>query len=252
MKVQRPVSDDVDGGNSLETVRIYFYTLIDPITNKIRYIGQTVNPGNRFRNHIYEAKKNNRTHKERWIIQLLRKNKLPIMQIVWEEKMTSEEANSFETYMIDFYKELYPDLTNTEDRARNNAIIETTPVYQFDLKGNFIAKFPNANRAMIDTGINDAAIGEVCRNPFKPGNNSRGGFLWSYKETPNKEYRKPKGTPKQTIQYDKTGTTVIACFESAREASRVTGICYKRISATITGRQKTAGGFVWKLNEDMV
>lgn len=251
MKVQRPVSNDVDGGNALETVRIYFYTLIDPISKKIRYVGQTVNPSNRYRNHIYEAKKNNRNHKERWIIQLLRKNETPIMDVVWEEVMSVEDANSFETYMIAFYKGLGCDLTNSEDRARNSPIVETTPVYQFDLDGNFIAKFPNANQAMLLTGVNDAAIGEVCRNPFKPGNNSRGGFLWAYTDIPSKQYHKPKGTPKITMQLDTDGN-IIAEFVSARAASIATGICYKRISATITGRQKTAGGYMWKISEDMV
>ena len=251
MKVQRPVSDDVDGGNSLETVRIYFYTLIDPFTGKIRYIGQTVDPGNRFRNHIYEAKKNNKTHKERWIMQLIRKNSKPIMSIVTEEDMTKDEANTFETEMIQFYKDEGHDLLNVEDRGRNNPIIETTPVYQFDLLDNFIAKYPNANQAMLKTGVNDAAIGEMCRFPFKPGNNSRGGFLWSYNSIPDKEYQGPKGTPKMTMQFETSGK-FIAEYTSAREASKTTGVCYKRISAAITGRQKTAGGFVWKLSEDMV
>jgi hypothetical protein len=251
MKVQRSVGNDVDGSNSLETVRIYFYALKDPFSLKIRYIGQTVNPDNRYRNHIYEAKKNNRNHKERWIIQLIRKNSKPIMEILWEDVMTVEEANAFETDMIQFYKDEGCDLTNSEDRARNSPIIVTTPVYQFNLLGEFIAKFPNANQAMLLTGVSDAAIGEVCRNPNKIGNNSRGGFLWSYNEVPNKVYEKPKGTPKKTIQLSTEGA-FLAEFASAREASRVTGICYKRISAAITGRQKTAGGFVWKLDEDMI
>lgn len=251
MKVQRSVSNDVDGSNSLEKVRIYFYALKDPFTLKIRYIGQTVAPDNRYRNHIYEAKKNNKNHKERWIIQLLRKNAKPIMEILWEDVMSAKEANNFETDMIQFYKDEGCNLTNSEDRARNTPIVVTTPVYQFSLLGEFIAKFPNANQAMLITGINDAAIGEVCRNPNKVGNNSRGGFLWSYNEVPNKVYGKPKGTPKKTVQLDTEGI-FLAEFTSAREASKVTGICYKRISAAITGRQKTAGGFVWKLDEDMI
>ncbi len=115
MKVQRSAGDSVDGLLALETVRIYFYALKDPITEKIRYIGQTVNPGNRLRNHIYEAKKNNKNHKERWIIQLLRKNEKPIMEILWEEVMTAAEANSFETDLIQFYKDEGCDLTNSDD-----------------------------------------------------------------------------------------------------------------------------------------
>lgn len=251
MEVQRSAGDSVDGLLALETVRIYFYALKDPITFKIRYIGQTVNPGNRLRNHIYEAKKNNKTHKERWIIQLLRKNERPIMEILWEEVMSAEEANSFETGLIQFYKDEGCDLTNSEDRARNTPIVITTPVYQFNLLGEFIAKFPNANQAMLHTNVNDAAIGEVCRNPEKIGTNSRGGFLWSYSDKPNKAYEKPKGTPKKTLQLDKDGI-ILAKFNSAREASKTTGVCYKRISATITGRQKTAGGFLWKLDDDMI
>lgn len=251
MEVQRSVGDDVDGLRSLETVRIYFYALKDPFTFKIRYIGQTVAPDNRLRNHIYEAKKNNKTHKERWIIQLLRKNVKPIMEILWEEVMSANDANSFETDLIQFYRDEGCDLTNSEDRARNCPIIVTTPVYQFNLLGEFIAVYPNANQAMLHTGINDAAIGEVCRNPEKPGNNSRGGFLWSYNSVPNKVYEKPKGTPKKTVQLDKEGN-ILARFNSAREASNTTGVCYKRISAAITGRQKTAGGFVWKLDDDMI
>jgi hypothetical protein len=251
MKVQRPVSNDVDGGNSLETVRIYFYALKDPFINKIRYIGQTVNPGNRLRNHLYEAKKTNRSHKERWIMQLIRKNSKPIMEILWEDVLSSIEANELETDLIQFYKEEGCDLTNEEDRARNNSVIETVPVYQFTLEGTLISRYPNANRAMLDTGVNDVTIGEVCRFPFKPGNNSRGGFLWAYTDTPSKEYQSPKGTPKRTLQFSKGGE-LLNSFTSAREASRATGVCYKRISASITGRQKTAGGYVWKLDEDMV
>lgn len=252
MKVQRPVSNDVDGGNSLETVRIYFYALIDPTNSNIRYIGQTVNPANRFRNHIYEAKKNNKTHKERWIMQLIRKNTLPEMKILWDDIMTSEDANTLETDMISFYREEGHPLLNVEDRARNDSVIETIPVYQFDLEGNFIAKYPNANQAMLHTGVNDAAIGEMCRFPFKPGNNSRGGFLWSYTDKPAKPYQSPKGTPKRTLQFDSKGKELIASYASAREASKATGVCYKRISACINKRQHTAGGFVWRLDEDMV
>lgn len=252
MKVQRPVIYNVDGGNSLETVRIFFYVLRDPFSNKIRYVGQTVNPSNRLRNHIYEAKKNNKNHKERWIMQLIRHNTEPVMELQWEEVMTSEEANDFEAYMIEFYRENDEDLTNDVDRARNASVVVTTPVYQFTLEGELISSYPNANQAMLATGINDAAIGEVCRFPFKPGNNSRGGFLWSFTDTPNKEYQKPKGTPKKTVQLTKDGK-IIQTFDSARLASNATGVCYKRISACITGRQKTAGGFRWILdNEDMV
>lgn len=250
MKVQRLVENDVDGRNSLETVRIFFYTLNDPDTNEVRYVGQTVNPSNRYRNHIYEAKKFNRNHKERWIISLIRQNKEPLMNIIWEECMTSEGANDLEADIIKYFRDVLGyKLTNDIDRARNASVVVTNPVYQFTLEGEFIAVYPNANKAMLATGVNDAAIGEMCRFPFKPGNNSRGGFLWSFNPTPEKLYQSPKGTSKRTQQLTKEGV-LIAEFVSAREASKATGVCYKRISAAITGRQNTAGGFKWRLAED--
>ena len=251
MQVQRLVRDDVDGQKPLETVRIYFYVLLDPITFAIRYVGQTVNPRNRLSNHIYESKRYNRTHKHRWIVQLLRKNKEPIMDLLFDQVMTSDEGDLQESNLIDYYKSIGCNLTNTEDRARNNSVIETTPVYQFTLDGEFLQRFPNANQAMLITGVSDSSIGEVCKYPFKAGNNSRGGFLWSFTDKPNKPYCKPKGTPKKIVQLTLDGT-VIKVYQSARLASKETGVGYKKISTCITGRQKSAGGYLWKVYEDIV
>ena len=251
VKVQRPVRKDVEEALP-ETVCISMYVLMDPITNDIRYVGQTVDPQNRYRNHIWEAKENNRNHKERWIVSLLRKNKRPIMKIIWSGQLTSDEANKVESKLIRYYKTKYK-LTNALDRSRNTSVVETKPVYQFTMDGTFIRRYINANQAMLATGIHDSAITTVCTNPTGRGNRSRGGFLWSYSNEvliPEKDYRR-KATAKEVYQYTKEGV-LVGKYYSARRASESTGICYKRISACITSRQKTAGGFIWKTNEDMV
>jgi hypothetical protein len=43
---------------------------------------------------------------------------------------------------------------------------------------------------------------------------------------------------------------LIKKFNSQREASRQTGICYKTINRCVTGKSHTSGGFVWRKNEE--
>jgi len=60
---------------------IYIYMLICPIEQKVRYVGSSKNPKNRFRQHIKDAQKN-RTQKQKWILSLKARMDLPIMKIV--------------------------------------------------------------------------------------------------------------------------------------------------------------------------
>ena len=55
--------------------------LICPIEQKVRYVGSSKNPKNRFRQHIKDAQKN-RTQKQKWILSLKARMDLPIMKIV--------------------------------------------------------------------------------------------------------------------------------------------------------------------------
>lgn len=247
MKVQRLVRENV-GEDLPETVYINFYVLEHPLTKEVRYVGQTINPDNRLRNHIWGAKQNNRNHKERWIVSLLRRNLKPVMRILWAGVIPLVDANKVESILIKRLSKKY-NLTNALDRSRNISVVETKSVFQFDMSGKFIKKFMNANQASLATGIHDSAITVVCSNPNARGNRSRGGFLWSYdhiiKSIPEVDYRN-KISAKKTEQYTLDGV-LVNVFDSARIASKSTGICWKRISACLNGRQKTAGGFVWKL-----
>lgn len=247
MKVQRLSREGV-GEDIPEMVCINFYVLEDPRNREIRYVGITNNPDNRLRNHVYEAKKYNRNHKERWIVSLLRRNLRPVMRILWSGILDEKDANKIESKLIKRLSKKY-NLTNATDRARNVSVVKTKEVFQFTLEGKFIAKYMNANQASIATGIHDSAISTVCNNPDARGNRSRGGFLWSHNhELPkalDKDYRS-KISVKKTAQYT-LDEVLVEVYDSARIASKNTGVCFKRISACLNGRQKTAGGFIWKL-----
>jgi len=236
---------------SVEKAALFsFYKLVDPIDGKTKYIGRTVNVGNRLRNHIYEAKKNNRNKRERWIMYLLRRNKMPILKVIYSEICTIERAICLEKIYVTLYSKYY-DLKNSPDNYLG-AMLTGTPVYQYDLNGFFVSKYENSHQANIKTGVKDCNILRCCKNMNGYGTKTAGNFFWSFEkfEKYPHEYilnwRKLKG--KKVFQYDKEGTLVNS-YITAREAERKTNISFKKISACCNGRQKSAGGFTWKFEQ---
>ena len=59
-----------------------------------------------------------------------------------------------------------------------------------------------------------------------------------------------KKTTKAVNQYSLDGK-FIASFVSAREADKSTGISYKNISSVVTGKQTTAGGYIWRYSNGL-
>lgn len=59
-----------------------------------------------------------------------------------------------------------------------------------------------------------------------------------------------KKTTKAVVQYSLEGV-FISRFASAREADALTGVSYKKISAVVTGKQKTAGGYIWRYSNEL-
>jgi hypothetical protein len=46
--------------------KVYIYSLTDPITNEIRYIGKSINPNQRYHSHLSRSKEV-KTHTNCWI-----------------------------------------------------------------------------------------------------------------------------------------------------------------------------------------
>jgi group I intron endonuclease len=85
--------------------KTYVYSLIDPITEEVRYIGKTINPQQRLAAHIRSGyKKGN--HKECWIYGLLEKELKPKMHII--EECLGDSWIEREKYYI----RTIPNLTN--------------------------------------------------------------------------------------------------------------------------------------------
>lgn len=73
----------------------FIYTLSHPLTNEIKYVGQTNNLKNRYHQHINEAifrYTNNR--KNNWIVSLHNKNLKPVMEVL-EETLNPNKDEEF-------------------------------------------------------------------------------------------------------------------------------------------------------------
>ena len=84
----------------------FIYYLKCPLTNKIKYIGQTILPLNkRLKAHVYETNRNLRlgkelTHKENWILNLMKSGMVNDISIHLIEEVNINEIDEREIYWI--------------------------------------------------------------------------------------------------------------------------------------------------------
>lgn len=94
----------------------YIYTLSDPNTLEVRYIGQTNNIDRRFNDHINSSLNENstkfNTHKANWIRKIINSGSKPVLNII-HECNTLDESNYLERYYIEKYTNDGYNLTNS-------------------------------------------------------------------------------------------------------------------------------------------
>ena len=85
----------------------------------------------------------------------------------------------------------------------------------------------------------------VNHKDLNPSNNHKDNLEWCTVLQNNTYGDKVKRMYKQVVQIDKSGK-VLKYFESITQASKETNITRCTISNCLNGKQKTAGGFIWK------
>lgn len=191
------------------------YCLRDPRNNLIRYIGQTTKTLNqRLSSHICLAKKTH-THKNKWILSLLKEGINPKIEHLLSCK-SAEECNENEIFFIKCFKDLGYKLTNStsggeginnfklsegsrlkiskSQTGKNNSMFGKThpkeiilqiadknkkPIIQLDLLGNEIKIWKSAKDASKKLKIDSSSITKCCKGKLK----SSKGFIWKYKIT---------------------------------------------------------------------
>jgi hypothetical protein len=193
----------------------FIYSLSDPRTGEIRYIGKTNNIKKRLKRHLSNDSLNDNTYRSNWIISLLRDEIVPEIKVVGE--FPKEDINEKEIYYIDLYKKEGYNLTNhsiggdgynwtgrkhkLESNIKNkinNA--HRKSVGQYDLEMNLINTYHSIREAEKETGINRRGISGVCKGIKSYF--TAGGYIWKFIEKINKtEILEPKKV--NIVKYEK-------------------------------------------------
>lgn len=111
-------------------------------------------------------------------------------------------------------------------------------VYQYTMKGEYVAEYKSAREAQRQTGIDCSSISHCCRGDMKYTH----GYVWSY--TPIEFTEVAKANTKKICQLSLDGT-LIKIWDSAAEAERCLGLFHANIANCCNGKTKTCGGFRW-------
>lgn len=207
---------------------VKIYSLNDPITNEVRYIGRTTKKLNeRLSDHISTSDSNHNSYKKNWIKKLKKLGLTPEIFLIQEVNCSWEESHIIEINIIKEHFEKGCKLVNLIDKGCGTYGIKITrsymwkPILQYDLDGNFIKEYDSMTLASKELNINTKLIFKALKNISIQSK----GFRWQYKL--NEKYPlkieslkelKGKGRRKKVLQYDRNGN-FIRIFNSYREAA---------------------------------
>lgn len=133
------------------------------------------------------------------------------------------------------------------------------PVYQYDMRGNFLRDYPSIEEAEKQLGLSRGVVANAVRGKSKSG----GGYQWRYADNaplyippwvPGSETRWANGSyaGKPIDQIDLKTGAVIHTFASTHEAERITGIRRSTICMVLRpdSGKHSAGGYGWQRHSE--
>lgn len=248
-------------------MKTYIYTLSHPITNEVRYVGKTVNPKQRKHNHSNIARDKG-TYKRNWINSLKIQNLKPNFEIIDE---IDSDWKFWEKYWISQFKVWGFSLCNY---TLGGDGLETSNQTSFKKgqipwnkgKGNMKTCIICKNQFTSCKSAKKLTCSKFCEKEYRKKNQSnttfKPGFIpWNKGKTgysTTKKGQKVSDATKEKLRTIAIGNTyrrkqvkqytknmkLLNTFESVTQAKQLTGI--KAIGNVLTGRCKTAGGFIWQ------
>lgn len=211
------------------------YTLSDPNTGIVKYIGKTNNLKKRLSSHLSNNHLSKRTKKNNWIISLLRKNQLPIIEVL--DEVDSIDIDFYEIFYISLFKSWGFDLLNGTEGGdgfdwtgkKHNKISKiknrvNSPnrksVAQFDLEGNLINKYHSLREAALAVNGDRTHISRACKGILKTSSGFKWEFIdninnYNFKPVENRivKYKKPRidSRMKKIQVFDLEGNLIEVC-----------------------------------------
>ena len=213
----------------------YLYTLKDPITLDVRYVGFTKRPKTRIWEHIRDAKKGVKTHKSKWISKLLNESLIPILEIVIE-KENRDDIVTEEIKLIKYLRDNNKSLTNHTDGGdgqRGNKLKEGHPIIYWN-KGKKMSDESKRRLSESRKGIKFTETHRQNLSKSKIGKN-----------------RTEESRLKQSSTLSKSITVITPSGESINfnkviDAVRFTGVNSNQIKKLLQLNTKTKNGFLFK------
>lgn len=166
------------------------------------------------------------------------------------ENFDQEKLNQLECYYIEKFDSIKPNGYNMIPGGTNGAgLAKGKAVCQYDLQGNFIAEYPSAHQADYATGINYSSICACCRNEITHTKNFQWKYLNSDKQITNITNQKIIVVDKKVYQYN-LNKQLINKYNNLKEASEQTNISKSIICKVCNGKGHTAGGFIWRYEDN--
>tara|TARA_R110000868_G_scaffold328122_2_gene589042 strand:+ start:2439 stop:3227 length:789 start_codon:yes stop_codon:yes gene_type:complete len=252
------------------------YVLIDPKTNEIRYVGQTVKQLSvRLNSHIYRAKNsgNKTTHKNTWIKSLLKEELKPIIKLI--DVVDENHWKEIEKNYISSYKEKGCNLLNISEGGDSGSMPGQKRVWRSEEDYNqWLSKVRESAKNRVITDDERKKMSENCKkthlgrkrsdetknklsitkigdkNPMfgkKHSEERKKEISEFHKGKILSEITKKKigdsKTKKQVVQKNKDNE-IIKIYSSVWEIRTTT--TYKNVSKVLNGSMKHCGGYKWE------
>lgn len=238
----------------------YIYTLECPVTAQVRYIGKTNNLSKRLSAHCKDKVK---SHKSSWIKSLNNKGLKPVVTVL-DQTEDEQECYKLEQYWIAQFRAWGFDLTNLTNGGEGFS--------GKDVSGekNFNSKISESIARLIISDIKkqELTLTEICIK-YDVGlgtvGNIKYGHSWSSitgGPVVTERYKQKETGIKNRAQslrdkgvYDRQSIKIQQCtldgvfvkeFDSVSEAAKQTSTNRSSISSCISGKLKSANGFLWK------
>ena len=210
---------------------VFIYTLEDPITNEIRYVGKTNNLKVRYSNHLVEKAK---CHRKNWIKSLKNKGLKPIMKVL--DAVPEKEWQFWEIFYISLLKTWGFSLVNgSAGGMGNNGIkLPTVSVKCYTKEGVLIKSFDSVKNAAKEYGCSSGNIVSACRGIVKTIKN----MVWRYSNDPFTKFEMINRKCTPILQLDYFTNEIIAEYSSISQASKELNCKAPTISRVLRGERK--------------
>ena len=130
---------------------------------------------------------------------------------------------------------------------KNSKKTKMIKVKQYSKDGNLLKIWDGISIAASELNLSSSSISACCKG--RKGRKSYGGYVWRYLEDDFNKFDIENEKIAKVIQYDTRGN-IINKFNSIVLANENTGVSKSNISLCCSRKAKTAGGYIWRYEND--